>query len=85
METGEEEGCGLGGTLWPQKGFVSPFLGLGWQGRAGSGVKPKWVTAEVAAGMGLRNCFRDRIKCVGVSRCLVQPLFGHLWVQKRFL
>lgn len=68
-----------GNAVGPKE-FCIPFLG-----RAGSGVKPKWVTAEVAAGMGLRNCFRDRIKRVGVSRCLVQPLFGHLWVQERFL
>lgn len=58
------------------KGLCVPFLGLGWWGRAGSGLKPKWVTAEPAAGMGLSECFRDQR--VGASHYLVQPLFGHL-------
>lgn len=65
------------GNAVAPKGLPVPFLGSGWQGRASSGLKLKWVTAEPAAGMGLSECFRDQTKCVGASHHLVQPL----WVQ----
>ena len=72
------------GNAVAPKGLRVPFLGSGWWGPAGSGLKPKWVAAELAAGMRLSKCFRDQTKRAGVSRRLVQPLFGHLWVQGGF-
>lgn len=57
----------------------------GWQGRAGSGLKPKCVTVELAVGMGLSECFRGKTTCVRASHCLIQPFFGHLWSQFLYL
>lgn len=59
------------GNAVAPKGLCVPFLGLGWPRRAGSGLKPKWVTADPAAGQS--ECFGDQTKHVGASHYVSSP------------